>query len=70
MNPEYKSMKPKKLLSILFNHDFYIVRTKGSHVLLKSKTNPSLRVTVPIHNKDLKRGTLLSILKQAGLDKE
>jgi len=40
---------------------------KSSHVVLKHIEMPDLRVTLPIHNKDLKRKTLLSILKQARL---
>jgi len=31
--------------------------------------NRSKRVIVPMHNKDLPKGTLISILKQAGIDK-
>src|SRR3972149_1931329 len=33
----------------------------------KHPSHPSKRVVLPYHNKDLKRGTLQSILKQAGL---
>ena len=28
------------------------------------------RVVVPVHNKDLPKGTFLEILKQAGIDKK
>jgi predicted RNA binding protein YcfA (HicA-like mRNA interferase family) len=30
----------------------------------------SKRVVIPLHNKDLPKGTLHSILKQAGIDKK
>jgi predicted RNA binding protein YcfA (HicA-like mRNA interferase family) len=46
---------------------FYIHHTTGSHAQLKHQTNPALRVTVPLHGKDLPRGTLRSIIRQAGL---
>jgi predicted RNA binding protein YcfA (HicA-like mRNA interferase family) len=36
--------------------------------VLKSKIDEKLRVTLPFHNKDLKRKTLISILKQANLE--
>ena len=36
--------------------------------MLKSKIDEKLRVTLPFHNKDLKRKTIISILKQANLD--
>jgi len=39
----------------------------GSHLVLKHPARPALRVTVPVHRGDLKRGTLRSILRQAGL---
>ena len=50
--------------------DFFIHHTTGSHAQLKHKTNKSLRVTVPMHNADLTRGTLRSIIRQAGLTVE
>ena len=62
------SVKPKKLLKILLKYDFYIHHQKGSHVILKHKIKSKLRVTIPLHNKDLKVKTLLSILKQTDLD--
>jgi predicted RNA binding protein YcfA (HicA-like mRNA interferase family) len=38
--------------------------------VLKHPKKPHLRVTVPFHNKDLKRRTLASIIEQAGLTPE
>jgi predicted RNA binding protein YcfA (HicA-like mRNA interferase family) len=37
---------------------------------MKHKTNLNLRVTVITHGKELKKGTLLNILRQANLTKE
>ena len=34
---------------------------------VKHEEHPGLRVTLPWHGRDLKRGTLTSIIKQAGL---
>jgi len=62
------AVKPKKLFQILKKEGFYIHHQKGSHLVLKSKIDEKLRVTLPFHNKDLKRKTLISILKQANLD--
>jgi predicted RNA binding protein YcfA (HicA-like mRNA interferase family) len=50
--------------------DFFIHHTTGSHAQLKHKTNAALRVTVPMHGKDLPRRTLRSIIRQAGLTVE
>ena len=41
-------------------------RTKGSHFQLKHPTKKGI-VTVPRHGGDIAKGTLNSILKQAGL---
>jgi predicted RNA binding protein YcfA (HicA-like mRNA interferase family) len=52
----------KKLLKL----GFYRKSQKGSHVQLK-KEGHKIKVTIPFHNKDLKKGTLRSILKQSGI---
>lgn len=44
---------------------FYVVRQAGSHITLR-RDNPFCRVTVPNH-KELKKSTLRSIIRQAGL---
>ncbi|KKQ18318.1 MAG: YcfA family protein [Berkelbacteria bacterium GW2011_GWA1_36_9] len=60
-------LKPKKMISILRKNGFYIDHQTGSHItLLNNKTNQ--RVTVSYHSKDIKRGTLQNILKQAGIN--
>lgn len=46
---------------------FVVHHATGSHRVLKHPDRPELRVTVPFHNRDLKRGTLASIIRQAGL---
>lgn len=60
----------KKLLKFLQTKDFYISRQSGSHVILHKKYDKNKRITIPLHNKDLKPGTLNSILKQAGITKK
>jgi predicted RNA binding protein YcfA (HicA-like mRNA interferase family) len=49
---------------------FFIHHTSSSHHILKHPDKPHLRVTLPFHNKDLKRRTLAAILDQAGLTAE
>ncbi|SDO64100.1 Predicted RNA binding protein YcfA, dsRBD-like fold, HicA-like mRNA interferase family [Pedobacter steynii] len=39
---------------------------KGSHLQLMHPSKPG-KVTIPVHGGDIPRGTLNSILKQAGL---
>ena len=59
----------KKLLKFLKGKGFYVHRQSGSHMILHHENDSTKRVTLPIHNKDLKPRTLSSILKQAGIDK-
>lgn len=59
-------MKPKELLKILKKDGWEVKNQRGSHIQLEHGTKIG-KVTVPNHNKDLKQGTLKSILKQAGL---
>jgi len=62
------TLSPKELIHILKKKGFVLDRTKGSHQIFY---HPELkkRAIVPMHNKDLPRGTFFSILKQAGIDK-
>ncbi len=63
------SINSKKLLKFLKKGGFYIHHQVGSHIVLKHEKDDSKRVTLPMHNKDIKPGTLASILEQAGIDK-
>ena len=64
------SITPKKLLKFLEGNGFYVSRQSGSHLILHTKKDKTKRVTLPIHNKDLKQGTLTSVLNQAGIEKK
>ncbi|MGH7223990.1 MAG: type II toxin-antitoxin system HicA family toxin [Gemmataceae bacterium] len=46
---------------------FYVHHVTGSHARLFHRTKPNLRVTVPIHNRDLPIPTLKNIIRQSGL---
>ncbi|MBF9253732.1 type II toxin-antitoxin system HicA family toxin [Pontibacter sp. 172403-2] len=62
-----KSYTPKDIISVLLAHGFEFVRTKGSHHIYVNRLRGK-RTVVPMHAKDLKKGTLHGILKQAGID--
>jgi predicted RNA binding protein YcfA (HicA-like mRNA interferase family) len=59
----------KKLLRFLQKKGFYITRQSGSHMILHHANDGTKRVTLPLHNKDIRAGTLSSILKQAGIER-
>jgi len=52
---------------VLQSFGFILVSQKGSHAKFK---NGSLTVIVPIHNKEMPRGTFSSIVQQSNLKKE
>lgn len=63
------NLSPKYLIKILELHGFIFKRSKGSHQLYH---NPATNKTVivPVHGgKDMKKGTFLAVLRQAGIDK-
>jgi predicted RNA binding protein YcfA (HicA-like mRNA interferase family) len=70
MSQHLPALRPAKVLKALQRAGFYIHHTKGSHHFLKHPDKPELRVTVPMHNADLKRKTLTSIIDQAGYTPE
>lgn len=59
-------MTAKEILKELRKDGWKEVNQTGSHLQLKHPIK-SGRVTVPVHSGDLPKGTLNSILKQAGL---
>lgn len=59
-------MKPKELIKTLESLGWYTDRVQGSHYIMRHPSKPG-RPVIPRHNRDLKPGTLDSILKQAGL---
>lgn len=63
------NQSPKHLIKLLEAHGFVFKRAKGSHQIYYN-SDTQITVIVPVHaNKDIKKGTLLAILKQAGIDK-
>jgi len=67
--PKLPSITPKKVIKILEKNGFLLDHSTGSH-LVYYHPEKRRRVTVPFHRKDIPKGTLMSILKQAGIDRE
>ena len=63
-------VKPKQVIAALQRADFFIDHQTGSHARLIHQTESHRRVSVPMHNKDLKKGTLKNILRQAEVSVE
>ena len=66
---EIPSLTPEKVIKILKKKGFKLDRSRGSHrIYFNPETGK--RVVVPFHRKELPKGTLMEILKQAGVSRE
>ena len=66
MSDKLPAVKPRELIRALEKVGWRLDRTRGSHHIL---VHPVLRkvVPVPVHNRDLKPGTLAGIRRSTGL---
>lgn len=67
--PKLPVLTPRDVIRILEKRGFILDRVKGSHHIYLNP-NTKQRAVVPVHRRDLPQGTLLSILKQAGIERE
>ena len=70
MSPRFASLKPREVLRSLGRAGFFVHHASASHFILKHPSQPDLRVTLPMHDKDLKRRTVQSIIHQSGFTPE
>jgi len=63
------SISGQKVVKALSKLGYEIDHQTGSHIILRQNKEPFRRLTVPNH-KEIAKGTLLAIIKQAGLTKE
>ncbi|MBC7553706.1 MAG: type II toxin-antitoxin system HicA family toxin [Taibaiella sp.] len=62
------NLSPSYLIKLLVQNGFIYKRTGGSHQVYYNSSTHKTEI-VPVHgNKDLKKGTFLAIMKQAGID--
>lgn len=61
------AVKPKELIKFLENNGWKFIRANGTSHHIYGKDGKT--IPVPIHAKDVKTGTLFSIIKKAGLSK-
>ena len=62
-----KALTARATVRLLKQHGFVEHHQKGSHLVLMHPDSNRI-VVVPMHARDVPRGTLLSILKSAGID--
>lgn len=69
MSEKLPAITPKRLIKVLEQKGWQLDRVRGSHHIM---VHPGLRraLPVPVHNRDLKSGTLAAILRNAGITRE
>ncbi|MFA5892128.1 MAG: type II toxin-antitoxin system HicA family toxin [Actinomycetota bacterium] len=60
-------MKVAELIQLIERDGWYLARTRGSHRQFKHPAKPGLVTIAGKPSTDIPRGTLNSVLKQAGL---
>lgn len=63
--PKY-NFSPRKLIKLLQKNGFAFIRQNGSHAIFKNDQTKK-KVIVPIHSKDIPKGTLHAILRDSGI---
>ena len=65
--PKLRRLSGKQVCAILAQHGFVQVRQRGSHIVMQKRlVDSTITVPVPDH-KELRTGTLRSIIRQSGL---
>ncbi len=63
-----KFLSSKEIETILLQHGFVFVSTRGSHEKFRKVGSPSRVVIVPANRKEIPFGTFRSIMRQSGLN--
>ena len=67
--PKLPALKPREVVKKLKKLGFLEHYQVGSHLTMKHPETKQ-RAVVPMHLKDVKKGTLSAILREAGIEKE
>lgn len=65
--PPVPSLSPRRVLKALREIGYELDRVNGSHHLMKRSGST---ISVPVHNRDVPKGTLRSIINATGLSVE
>jgi predicted RNA binding protein YcfA (HicA-like mRNA interferase family) len=67
--PKLPAVKPRQISRFLETHGFIRDHTSGSHFIFYNPISRR-RAVVPQHNRDIPKGTLMSLLREAGFTRE
>jgi predicted RNA binding protein YcfA (HicA-like mRNA interferase family) len=67
--PRLPSVRPREVIRFLEQNGFVLDHASGSHFIFYHSVSKR-RAVVPRHNRDLPKGTLLALLREAGFTRE
>jgi predicted RNA binding protein YcfA (HicA-like mRNA interferase family) len=67
--PKLPAVKPRAVIRFLERNGFVLDHVSGSHLVYYHPSSKR-RAVVPKHNRDIPKGTLLSLLREAGFTRE
>ncbi|HLD04486.1 MAG TPA: type II toxin-antitoxin system HicA family toxin [Candidatus Nanoarchaeia archaeon] len=67
--PKLPTLSGQEVIKLMAKVGYVADHQTGSHVILRHKDPPHRRLTIPNH-KELDKGTLRAIIRQAGLFRE
>jgi predicted RNA binding protein YcfA (HicA-like mRNA interferase family) len=63
------AVKPRQVVRFLEQNGFVLDHTSGSHFIFHHPMSRR-RAVVPSHNRDMPKGTLMSLLRESGFTRE
>ena len=69
MTPKLPSVRSRQVIRFLEENGFVLDHTSGSHFIFYQASSRR-RAVVPRHNRDIPKGTLMSLLREAGFTRE
>jgi predicted RNA binding protein YcfA (HicA-like mRNA interferase family) len=63
------AVTPKQLIRVLGRRGWEVDRVRGSHHVVVHREEQRVLV-IPMHSRDLKVGTLLALLRNAGIERD
>ena len=67
--PKLPSVKPRVVIQFLERNGFVLDHTSGSHFIYYHPDSRR-RAVVPRHNRDMPKGTLVALLREAGFTRD
>jgi predicted RNA binding protein YcfA (HicA-like mRNA interferase family) len=67
--PKLPAVKPRVVIQFLERHGFVLDHVSGSHFIFYHPVTRR-RAVVPRHNRDMPRGTLVALLREAGFTRD